>query len=213
MKRATCGKKVRGFTLVEVVLVVTVVLTLALVSLPIVQDKITTARIVTAQKEVESLYTAIATFFNETTEYPTRKGADRNKIELLRSGIDNTLDPKFVAGIPALWGLTEADTLNNHLLKDNPGGTAGGYKDNIGKWNGPYISDVGTDPWGRNYLVIAKGFYDSGTTESPIHAWILSSGPNETIETDIDSDKLNSNAAVGLSSAGDDIGILVFPAK
>jgi len=207
------GEKCRGFTLVEVVLVVTVILTLALVSLPIVQDKIVTARIVAAQKEIENLYTAIATFFNETTEFPTRKGADRNKIEVLRSGVDSTLDPKFVTGIPVLWGLTEVDTLNNHLLKDNPGGTANGYKDNNKKWNGPYISDVGTDPWGRNYLVIAKGLYNEGTDASPIHAWILSGGPNETIETDKDSDKLNSDVATGLSVAGDDIGILVFPAK
>lgn len=207
------GGKVGGFTLVEVVLVVTVILTLALVSLPIVQDKIATARIVAAQKEVESLHTAIVTFFNETTEFPTRKGADRDKIEVLRGGNNNTLDPKFVSGISALWGLTEVDELNNHLLKDNPGGTANGYKDNNGKWNGPYISDVGQDPWGRNYLVIAKGLYDKGTDEAPIFAWILSAGPNETIETDIDSNKLNSDPAIGLSSAGDDIGILVFPAK
>ncbi|MFQ5956640.1 MAG: hypothetical protein ACE5KK_02580, partial [Candidatus Brocadiales bacterium] len=91
-----------------------------------------------------------------------------------------------------------------------PGGTAKGYKDNNVEWNGPYIGGIGQDPWGRNYLIIAKGFYDSGTNDSPIFAWIISGGQNETIETDLDSQTLNSDTASNLSTKDDDVGFLLF---
>ncbi|MCP4365325.1 MAG: prepilin-type N-terminal cleavage/methylation domain-containing protein [Planctomycetes bacterium] len=200
----------RGFTLVEVVVVVAIILTLGVAVMPIVQDKIISARRVGAKGDIKALATAIATHYNDTTEFPTRKGAERDKIEVLRSSGNSTLDPNFATGITSLWGLTEVDDVSNHLLKDNPGGTPNGYSDANLNWRGPYIAEIGQDPWGKNYLVIAKGFYDNGTEASRIYAWILSGGPNETIETDISSNKLNSNPATGLSGASDDVGMLLF---
>lgn len=202
----------RGFTLAEVILVLAIIGILGLTVIPIMQDNISKARSVSAHTETKNIGTAIAGFFNDTAEFPTRKGADRNIIEVLRSGDDDSsLDPDFATGITELWGLTEVDDLNNHLLIDNPGGTFKGYKDNNANWRGSYMADVGQDPWGRNYLVIAKGFYDKGTDASPIYAWILSAGPNETIETDIDSERLNSDPATDLSSSSDDEGFLISP--
>ncbi len=200
----------RGFTLVEVVLVVAIILTLSASILPIVHDKIISARRIAARANIKALATAIATHFNDTTEFPTRKGADRDKMEVLRSSGDSALDPEFVAGISPLWGLTEVDDISNHLLIDNPGDTPNAYRDANLNWRGPYIGEIGQDPWGRNYLVIAKGFYDNGTDESPVYAWILSGGPNETIETDISSQNVNSNPATGLSGESDDVGMLLF---
>ena len=200
----------KGFTIAEIILVVTIISVLSLAVIPVVIDKISSARKVHAEAETRNIATAIATLFNDTTEFPTRKGTERDKIEVLRTGSDSTLDPEFVSGISALWEFTEVDELNNHLLVDRPGGVADGYKDNNGVWRGPYIGDVGTDAWGRNYMVIAKGFYDSGTSEAPIYAWVLSAGPNETIETDKDSDTLNSDPTTGLTSNGDDIGYLML---
>ncbi len=200
----------RGFTLVEVALVVAILVTLGAAIMPIVQDKILSARRIGAKGDIKAIATAIATHFNDTTEFPTRKGADRDKMEVLRSSGDSTLDPDFAAGITSLWGLTEVDDISNHLLIDNPGDTPNAYKDANLNWRGPYIGEIGQDPWGRNYLVIAKGFYDNGTDESPVYAWILSGGPNETIETDISSQNLNSNPATGLSGESDDVGMLLF---
>ncbi len=200
----------RGFTLTEVAVVVAIVAIIAATIVPIALDKTQSARKVSAVGGVASIATAIVTLYNDTTEFPTRKGTERDKIEVLRSGSDGTLDPDFAPGISALWGLSEVDKLSNHLLVDKPGGVANGYKDNNGVWRGPYIGDVGTDPWGRNYMIIAKGFYDAGTGAAPIYAWVLSAGPNETIETNIDSDTLNSNATTGLITNSDDIGYLML---
>lgn len=200
----------RGLTLMEIAIVVAIVAAIAAIVMPIALDKVNTARKVSARAEVKSIATAIVTLYNDTTEFPTRKGAERDKIEVLRTGSDSTLDPNFVSEISALWELSEADKLSNHLLVDNPGGVANAYEDNNGAWRGPYIGEVGTDPWGRNYLVIAKGFYDSGTSEAPIYAWVLSAGPNETIETDKDSETLNSDPTTGLTTNSDDIGYLML---
>lgn len=209
-RAAVFAKDSGGFTMTEMVMVIAVIATLALTVLPLVQDKITSARMYSAKSDVKNVGAAIAGFYQDTGEYPTRKGAEKNKIELLRSTADSSVDPEFVPEIPVRWNLTEIDTINNHLLIDKPGGTPKGYKDNNVEWDGPYIADLGTDPWGRNYLIIAKGFYDGGTDTSPIYAWIISGGPNETIETDIDSEELNSNPAVGKGSTSDDIGLLLF---
>ncbi len=200
----------RGFTLVEIALVVAIIMALGISTMALVQDKILTARRIGAKGDIKALATAIATHFNDTTEFPTRKGADRDKMEVLRSSGNSTLDPDFATGITSLWGLTEVDDITNHLLIDNPGNTPRAYRDANLNWRGPYIGEIGQDPWGRNYLVIAKGFYDNGTDESPIYAWILSGGPNETIETDISSQNLNSNPATGLSGESDDVGMLLF---
>ena len=200
----------RGFTLTEIAVVIAIVAVIVATIAPIALDKIQSARKVSAIGGVASIATATVTLYNDTTEFPTRKGTERDKIEVLRSGSDGTLDPDFAPGISALWGLSEVDKLSNHLLVDKPGGVANGYKDNNGVWRGPYIGDVGTDPWGRNYMIIAKGFYDTGTGEAPIYAWVLSAGPNETIETDISSDTLNSNPTTGMTSNADDIGYLML---
>ncbi len=200
----------KGFTIAEVVLVVAIISVLSITVIPIVMDKILSARKVRAEAETQNIATAIATLFNDTTEFPTRSGTERDKIEVLRSSSDSLLDPEFTEGIDPLWGLTEVDDINNHLLRDNPGGTDNGYEDNNGVWRGPYIGNIGQDPWGRNYMVIAKGFYDSGTDEAPIYAWVLSAGPNETLETDKDSDTLNSDPTTGMTSNGDDIGYLML---
>lgn len=209
-----CGwlKKNKAFTLVEVATVVAIIATLALTIAPIAQEKILQGRTVKAERQIMNLATTIANFFQDTGQFPTWKGSQKNFFEVLRSGSDATLDPKFSSGLPSLWGFTKVDNISNHLLIDNPGGVANAYKTAKLNWRGPYIGDVGADPWGRNYLVVAKGFFDPGTNTSPIFAWILSSGSNETIETDIKSQRLNSTLAEGLSTRGDDIGSLLFTA-
>lgn len=207
-------KRTRGFTLIEVAIVVAVVATIAATVTPMVVDKVETGRITKARADVQHLGTAIASFLQDTSEFPTRKGTQKNFFEVLRSSEDTSLDPGFASGLSALWGLDTAkvDVINNHLLLDKPGGVANGYKDAKRAWIGPYMGSIGTDPWGRNYLIVAKGFYDKGTTSSPIFAWIISAGPNETVETEIRSEVLNNKPADGLSTKGDDVGFLLFTA-
>ncbi len=140
----------------------------------------------------------------------------------------NVPDPdvgSLAVGGATTWGGTGVvvDALVNHLTLDNPGGTTAtsndDYRDAQVNWNGPYMPQTFNDPWGRNYLVYAKAFTqgtDDGTASgNDIYVWIISGGPNETLETDVTSPILN-NAPVtdgSTSTVSDDIGMMIFRAR
>jgi hypothetical protein len=112
------------------------------------------------------------------------------------------------------WSATAgtADAFVNHLTLDSAG-----YVDNGVNWNGPYMPQVFNDPWGRNYLVYAKAFTQGDTvgdgSGSDIYVWVISGGPNETLETDVTSPILNDEPTGGLSTTADDVGKMMFRAR
>ena len=72
------------------------------------------------------------------------------------------------------------------FLSSNSLGTEG--------WKGPYLQELGADPWGCRYLVNVHGF---ATTKE--RAWVLSAGPNRKVETGV----------ADTSPQGDDIAIFL----
>ncbi len=112
------------------------------------------------------------------------------------------------------WGSGVADALVNHLTLDSAG-----YVDAGVNWNGPYMPQVFNDPWGRNYLVYALAFTQGDTvgdgTGADMFVWVVSGGPNETLETSVTSPILNNDPDLrgSLSTAADDIGKMMFKAR
>ena len=124
------------------------------------------------------------------------------------------------------------DAISNHLIDDgdpgdslndrlpsgaeryrNPG--VGG--DNPVPWRGAYISNISTDPWRRNYLVLVRAFYDSTSGLNPgrrLQGWIISAGPNGILETRVDSLELNEipDTSLAKERRGDDIGLPFYSA-
>ena len=143
------------------------------------------------------------------------------------TGVTSPTNPTTEGNVPdpdvgntdwATNGGGTADAFVNHLTLDNPGGTTTvaneDYADNNVNWNGPYMPQIFNDPWGRNYLIFARAFYDGETSGgSDMYVWIISGGPNETIETDVTSPILNNAAVTGLSTDTDDIGLMIFRAR
>ncbi len=133
------------------------------------------------------------------------------------------------------------DELVNHLTLDNPLGSSSFLQSNHVyilsdvNWNGPYMPQIFNDPWGRNYLVYARAFTVPSTEGADLngdgiidsieafgldmYVWIISGGPNETLETDVTSPVLNNNPFVDSngkplrSTVSDDIGMMVFKAR
>jgi hypothetical protein len=104
---------------------------------------------------------------------------------------------------PARWGLASVavDSLENQLQRNQPGGdpspakryaTGGRFA-----WRGPYLRTLGEDPWGNQY-VVNVGKLQPGQNRQ---AWVISAGPNGTIDTPFDATTTDA-AALG----GDDIG-------
>ncbi|MFQ5956636.1 MAG: prepilin-type N-terminal cleavage/methylation domain-containing protein [Candidatus Brocadiales bacterium] len=127
-------------------------------------------------------------------------------------------------------GTGKIDELVNHLTLDAPGNatTASGdetssYVEQDVNWEGPYMPQIFNDPWGRNYLVFVRAgttpsvsvTSGTSTTDQDIYMWIISGGPNETLETDVTSPILNNQPAnaAQVSSVQDDIGIMAFKSR
>ena len=233
-------KKNVGFTLPEVTAVVAITGTLAAVVVPVAVDQIEKGRQARAAMDVDSISNAASAFFRDTGEWPDRKGTSPDWYYILRSGnktatfdlfdtatTGNVEDPNNgnTNWTSFASGSGRADSLVNHITLDNPGNLGSSYRTLDVNWNGPYMPQVFNDPWGRNYLVYARAFYASNVSNigtsgetgfvqgGDIFVWVISGGPNKTLETNVTSPILNDDQATGLTDFPDDIGRMVFKAR
>ncbi len=206
---------------------------LAAVIVPVAIDQIENAHVAKAKQDVNGISAAISLFHKDTGVWPVRKDSSTpTGVTILRSGnananftafgpvTDGNVKDPTLADESMVWnsGASDAQAMVNHLTIDNPGGSTstpnGGYIAADVNWNGPYMPQVYNDPWGRNYLVYSKAFYArENTADKDIYVWVISGGPNETLETDVTSPILNNVEATGLSSTLDDIGVMMFRAR
>src|SRR3989338_1868559 len=230
-------KKNAGFTLPEVTAVVAITGTLAAVVVPVAVDQIEKGRLARAAMDVYSISNAASAFFRDTGEWPDRKGTSPDWYYILRSGNKTATFDLFAdattgnVGDPSVgntnWGSFasgsgRADSLVNHITLDNPGNLGPSYRTLDVNWNGPYMPQVFNDPWGRNYLVYARAFYASNVSNigtsgetgfvqgGDIFVWVISGGPNKTLETNVTSPILNDDQATGLTDFPVDMGGMLF---
>ncbi len=176
------NRRRRGFTLIEVIIVLAVVGVLVGIIVPMVRTYIVQAKIQRAEQDTKSLGEAILAFNKDTARFP-----------IYQSGVAvSPADPVFdvlttadgdtpEAGVDASsWLSAISDTFENQLKKNTPGGNGAAYP-TTGEfaWRGPYIGSIKKDPWGNRYVCNASRLRPD-INEA---AWVLSAGPNETIET------------------------------
>lgn len=205
----------RGYTLIEVAAVVAITATLAAVIVPIAVDKAKEGKVAAATTQCKQIGAAIAGFVKDTGEFPHRDvtGTPR-QVEVLWSGESiKWTSPTF--SDTASWPLivVGADRDAKHRLWNHLG--SGGYRyKNAGlDWKGSYLDEIGTDPWGRPYLVLSKGFYyPSEDPNAPANefGWILSAGPNGKVETYANGSVLNATSSGSVLADADDIGIVIY---
>ncbi len=222
--KGTCE---HGFTLVELLLVATIVIVLAVLLLPLgkkVSDQAAHAR---AKADIFAISTALSNFFGDLDHFPVCNGGDCAR---LTDSANNLRFLAFCSGSASCeaeypdapdWNLagnqeSSAPPTNNgynHLAANNPGAdpSAKHYRD--GRWKGPYIGNLGVDPYGKAYIVhvgaMEKNGCPVGSTGVPpdcftpargAKGWILSAGPNGILETP-------PNAT---EPVGDDVGMILF---
>jgi type II secretory pathway pseudopilin PulG len=220
-------KQHHGFTLVELLLVTTVIIVLAVLLLPLgkkISDEAAHAR---AKADLFAISTALSNFFGDLDHFPACDGGD---CATLTDSANNLRFLAFCSGsascaaeypdAPA-WNLAgnqensapATNNVYNHLAANKPGfgPSAKHYRD--GRWKGPYLSNLGADPYGKAYIVhvgaMEKNGCPVGSTGTPpdcftpargTKGWILSAGPNGIIETP-------PNAT---EPVGDDVGMILF---
>lgn len=196
----------RGFTLIELTVVLAVIVTLALILTPAMSNFINDARMARSRNDVHTIASAVTQVYKDTGFFPQWSAANNGGAGLAANKVDLLVSP---GNVPAsaqqtLWITGSTDTLANQLLSNAPGYTMRTATSNSG-WNGPYLaSTLGADAWGNRFMVNV-GLLDAttgvqtsaGSLKSAV--WVISAGPNGTIET------LHTQPVTTAAAAGDDI--------
>jgi prepilin-type N-terminal cleavage/methylation domain-containing protein len=216
-----------GFTLVELVFVIAIIVVLASIFLPLAVSKLKKADESAADASAQEIAAALTAFYDDLRHFPTcgagagaatpadcspLSGSNNDLIFLAFGDGSDALTstyPDAATGGNA-WDLAVNDASDpatnnafNHLVRNFPRATgtegdATQYQTSGSKrWRGPYISRVSIDPWGRTYIAYVGAMESGGTKvsgSSGTHrGWILSAGPNNSLDTTPTSTSLNSD--------------------
>jgi prepilin-type N-terminal cleavage/methylation domain-containing protein len=195
-----------GFTLVEVIVVLSVVLLLTGIAVPMLSSYMEDARRARAKAEVNIIMAATSQLCKDVGSYPARNASGSNYLYVLYTGPARTTNPWGNGHYFSAWALdaNRGDTLDNHLATNTPKGSSGGAYPTTGtaRWHGPYVAGTSPiDPWGRPYIINVMSGWSTDVT-SYKRMWVMSAGPNGIFDT-------APNARATDEIAGDDIGVLV----
>lgn len=204
----TAGRSRAGFTLVEVVVVLGVILLLAGIAVPLVNGYIGDSQRARARSEVKMLGAAVMSMYKDVAAVPARNSAGTdNTIRVLGTGASvPTTNPFLNNTAWNTWFMsaTYGDVMDNHLVTNTPqGATAAAYvTTGEFQWRGPYLADgAPLDPWGRPYLVMMRSFFDTNATNWK-KVFVISAGPDGRMDT-------NPTCTATTSVTGDDIGMVL----
>lgn len=169
---------VRGFTMMEMVVVLAVIAILAAILTPIINSYVERARLSTARSDVKNLAAAIVQFNSDTKFWPIYTGAAQIPNGTVFGWMATDGQD---AALPASWTAVALGTTTGSLttyLNTNfyTQATSGGAGAPV--FRGPYL-ELGPDAWGSRYYV-TSGNLKPGDTEA---AYVISPGPDQTIQT------------------------------
>jgi general secretion pathway protein G len=172
----------KGFTLIELAVVLAIIAVLGGVLTPLVTGYIDQARVSRAQADLRSIGDAIKLHHRDTGRYPIYNaggypGTVSDSTKVIFAG------PGNVPGDTASWGLSTATattTLETWINGNFTSVSSGTAFPKVG-FRGPYISNIESDPWGYQYLLNAANL-NSGM----YHAFLVSVGPNGVLDTSKD---------------------------
>ena len=185
--------KSKGFTLIELAVVLAVIAILAAILTPLVTNYIDQARETRAQADVRAIATAVLGYQRDTSRFPIYDGIGSANSDV-PAGEDLAGDgdsPNTGAG----WALTSSIGLDEFLNTNKLGLPATARGGRVA-YRGPYLN-IASDPWGSAYLINADALTRTSVTN---HGYVISAGPNQTLETTRDQARTGT-----FSIGGDDI--------
>jgi len=174
----------KGFTLIEMVVVLSVVAILAAILTPTIVKNIKDAKITRARNEVQVIGGALASFYKDLGSWP-----------FIPSSLEVLYGPSGSTASTGSWQATATSTDNfvNHLISNTAAYTACTFDGQERCWDGPYLGEIKADPWGNYYEV------NIGNTGGSI--WVMSAGVNKTMDTPYNI------ATTAVSASFDDLGV------
>lgn len=195
-----------GFTLVEVIVVLSVVLLLTGIAVPMLSSYLEDGRRTRASSEVKTIMAAFSQLYKDVGSTPARNGSGTNNtLYTLYSGPTITSNPWGNSHSWSSWAInaTYGDRMDNHLSLNTPQDLVAGAYPTTGNmaWRGPYFGGTTpVDPWGRPYVMnVISGWYVNPNNYKRV--WVVSAGANGIFDTDY-------QARATDELAGDDIGVL-----
>ncbi|MFT7536258.1 MAG: prepilin-type N-terminal cleavage/methylation domain-containing protein [Hyphomicrobiaceae bacterium] len=195
-----------GFTLVEVIVVLSVVLLLTGIAVPMLSSYMEDGRRARAEAEVKVVMAATSLLYKDVGTYPARNSSGTNNyIYTLYTGPALTANPWANNHRWSSWSRNaqRGDRLDNHLAVNTPQGAVGGAYPTTGnmRWRGPYVAgSTPIDPWGRPYIINVMSGYRTDATNYK-RMWVMSAGANGLFDT-------NYRARATDEILGDDIGVM-----
>ncbi len=169
--------KSKGFTLIELAVVLAVIAILAAILTPLVTGYIDQARETRAAGDVRAIGTAILAYQRDTSRFPIYSSiANANSDTAAGDSLWGDGDNPTEGADWTFSGLTTLgldDYLNTNKLS-LPATARGGRV----SYRGPYLN-IASDPWGNAYIVVAQGLTRTGFTD---HGFVISAGANATLE-------------------------------
>lgn len=180
-----CEKPSRGFTLVEMVIVLSVVAILAAILVPVVGSSIQQARVARAAADVQAIGKALVQFHQDIGRWPSHNnslGGTLTAFSLLRG------PGELPAAAPATvsWNQAPAEDPAAFLTTNTYYGAWVGNQrraQGLPVWNGPYVNEVRRDPWGDSYLVNVMYLPGGAAPAAANRVYVLSAGPDRTSDT------------------------------
>lgn len=199
----------KGFTLIELIFVIAIIVVLASIFVPLALDKLAQANQARADSDLNTIAASLASFFTDVKHMPACDNADcnpitgnNNDLKMLAikadtSAVATTDIPAMASGVSctgaATWdaagNLSATPGRNNafnQLVVNNPNADAteaesgGDYSG----WKGPYIAKVGNDPWGNRYIIHVGAMEKNGVKiNTGGRGWILSAGEDGVFNT------------------------------
>ena len=187
-------KNNKGFTLIELAVVLAIIAVLAAVLTPVVTGYLEQARLSRAQADVRTIADAIKLYHADTGVWPFFDSAayaatgstvaDGTKIMIAGTG------GTAISSETATTANTSLETyLNTNVMTRST--TAGGGRT---RFAGPYLGNVDGDPWNNKYYVDAGNL----ATSSTYWAFVFSVGPDGALDTS------KTQAKTGAFAVGDD---------
>ena len=176
MNRPAYGN--RGWSLMELVVVLAIISILAAIITPMINSYVDRARINSARNDVRNMAAAIISFNTDTRTWPIYKtSGDIPNGDAYNALVTDGDEAALAGGIANTWTSDTNGDLRAIVNENSLGLTTSGVR----KWNGGYMNEVTTDPWGTKYYFNGVHLKPDSTSNA---TFILSAGPNQTIDTE-----------------------------
>jgi len=191
--------KTKGFTLIELAVVLAIIAILAAILTPMVTNYLEQARVARSQADVRTIADAIKLYQRDTGRYPiydsfAAYGTDTVAKADFTTGSGSTPTDGTGGSSWALGTQTATTSLELYLNNNYSGVVVSSFPK--ATFNGPYIATIDSDPWGNKYFLTA-GNLSRGSAN---HAFVISAGPDGTLQTSRDI-----AATANFAASGDDV--------